>query len=110
MKVPSIIQKKCLCFLSFLSSLTDLASRFEPPSPLTRWDSPLFRICPVEADSEESPLSGLTQGFNKNSTVDVPKYKEPPLQAIWESLTVVKTQAKHIAINPPVVYFDLAYR
>ena len=69
--------------------LEDLSCRFEPPSPLTRWDTPLFRVCPVkEAQSE--------------TLAPVNSYEELPLSEIWESLTVVKTQAKHLAINPPV--------
>lgn len=86
------------------SSLLDLACRFEPPSPLTRWDTPLFRICPVADPSiypEEKTIS-LSLGLNKNSTSDVTVYHEVPFDSIWESLTVTKTQARHVAINPPV--------
>lgn len=45
-------------------------------------------------------------GLNKQSIADVPVYKEIPFTAIWESITELKTQAKHVAINPPV-FFDL---
>ena len=41
-------------------------------------------------------------GLNKQSIAEVPVYKEIPFTAIWESITELKTQAKHVAINPPV--------
>lgn len=92
-----------MCRSILRPSLLDLACRFEPPSPLTRWDTPLFRICPVTDPSiypEEKTSFSL--GLNKNSTSDVAVYHDVPYDAIWESLTVTKTQAKHVAINPPV--------
>lgn len=84
--------------------MNDLSSRFEPPSPLTRWDTPLFRLCLVEdTETEESKMAdALGHGLNKQSIADVPIYKEIPLKEIWESITETKTQAKHVAINPPV--------
>ena len=84
--------------------LHDLACRFEPPSPLTRWDTPLFRICLVEDNENNDNTLGdaFGLGLNKPSIEDVPSYKEIPLVSIWESLTELKTQAKHVAINPPV--------
>ena len=85
--------------------LHDLACRFEPPSPLTRWDTPLFRICLVEDNENNDNTLGdaFGLGLNKPSIEDVPSYKEIPLVSIWESLTELKTQAKHVAINPPVL-------
>lgn len=94
------------CF-QLTNRLHDLACRFEPPSPLTRWDTPLFRLCMVEEtehdNAEMADAFGL--GLNKQSIADVPIYKEIPLSAIWESITETKTQAKHVAINPPVKYW-----
>mgnify|MGYP002581780085 CR=1 FL=1 len=93
--------------------LLDLACRFEPPSPLTRWDTPLFRVCPIgdtsAFESGDAPSQALLLGLNKNSTTEVEIYKEIPFDAIWESLTVTKTQAKHVAINPPVWAVSLSY-
>ena len=87
----------------------DLACRFEPPSPLTRWDTPLFRVCLAEEaekdtnNTEMEVMFGL--GLNKQSIEDVPVHNEIPLNAIWESITELKTQSKHVAINPPVGHF-----
>lgn len=81
--------------------LEDLSCRFEPPSPLTRWDTPLFRVCPVK-EAQSETLAPLQLGFDKQSIASVNSYEELPLSEIWESLTAVKTQAKHLAINPPV--------
>ena len=86
--------------------MLDLVCRFEPPSPLTRWDTPLFRICPVENedlyDDGKEISAALRMGLNKTSAEDVACYKEVPFDEIWESLTVTKQHAKHLAINPPV--------
>ncbi|KAK8813688.1 hypothetical protein WA556_000262, partial [Blastocystis sp. ATCC 50177/Nand II] len=79
--------------------LDDLSSRFEPPSPLTRWDTPLFRVCFVKED--EGAASPFQLGLNKQSIEKVSSYVEVPVEEIWDSLTAVKTQAKHLAINPP---------
>lgn len=80
--------------------LDDLSSRFEPPSPLTRWDTPLFRVCFVKED--EGTASPFQLGLNKQSIEKVSSYEEVPVEEIWDSLTAIKTQAKHLAINPPV--------
>ena len=44
-------------------------------------------------------------GLNKQSIEDVPVHNEIPLNASWESITELKTQSKHVAINPPVGHF-----
>lgn len=87
--------------------LDDLSSRFEPPSPLTRWDTPLFRVCFVKED--EGAASPFQLGLNKQSIEKVSSYEEVPVEEIWDSLTAVKTQAKHLAINPPVGALDSLY-
>ena len=107
MEVGTIIHTKCMILSGFFRCrLLDLACRFEPPSPLTRWDTPLFRVCPIGDTSAFEPVDAQSEalflGLNKNSTTEVEVYKEIPFDAIWESLTVTKTQAKHVAINPPV--------
>lgn len=87
--------------------LQDLACRFEPPSPLTRWDTPLFRVCGVEESSlfenPDATADSLRLGLDKQSTVNVPVTKEVPMDALWESLTSTKSKSKHIAVNPPVL-------
>lgn len=86
--------------------LHDLVCRFEPPSPLTRWDTPLFRVCAVEDasvfENPDATADSLRLGLDKQSTVAVPVTREVPMDALWESLTSLKTKSKHIAINPPV--------
>lgn len=91
--------------------LQDLACRFEPPSPLTRWDTPLFRVCAVEESSifenPDATADSLRLGLDKQSTVNVPVTKEVPMDALWESLTSTKSKSKHVAVNPPVVNKEL---
>ena len=61
-------------------------------------------MCLVEEaekdNTEMEAMFGL--GLNKQSIEDVPIHNEIPLTAIWESITELKTQSKHVAINPPV--------
>lgn len=53
--------------------LEDLSCRFEPPSPLTRWDTPLFRVCPVK-EAQSETLAPLQLGFDKQSIASVNSY------------------------------------
>ncbi len=61
-------------------------------------------MCFVKED--EGAASPFQLGLNKQSIEKVSSYEEVPVEEIWDSLTAVKTQAKHLAINPPVGALD----
>ena len=107
-----------------LSRLDNLFMRFEEPSSMVRWDSPLFSIAwdddllnnnPKTSDNPDEPARSrnttlddlwiaVTTGSKKGPTAAVVSAAKPPpdaLQVLAKTISAVVTSLQtHIALNP----------
>lgn len=56
-------------FPCFLSSIEELAARFEVPVEKNRWDNPLFHLTPQVLDADGIPLATIADAIRFGKTV-----------------------------------------